>query len=109
MTRSFKRKPLSIFLDHAKKLDMDPRDLTEAIGFHRSTFTNWQDEGNTPECAAIAAECIVRRNGNNLGRERFVIIRFKDGEIEDYREMSVKPMTLRFNDQGHYLIPVLKS
>lgn len=105
----FKTTSIEKFDEACKRLNLSGGQLSEAIGYTKSAYPKWEREKKIPVVAGLAAEALVRRAGPGAGKEKFVLLHFHDGDLTDYREMSVKPMTLRFNDQEHYLIPVLKS
>jgi DNA-binding transcriptional regulator YiaG len=68
-------------LDNAmRKLNMSEARLAEELGYSSGAVREWRTYyGKMPKAAALACECLVRRQGNTL-HEKVLVIRTNDAD-----------------------------
>ena len=60
-TATYKTVNYSVFANAASTLAITPAELSKAIGYSDHTYLGWKRNGNMPQSAALACECLLRR------------------------------------------------
>lgn len=61
MTRKFATVDFEVIEKHRRQLDMPKGKFCEALGYSNTAYSGWKAANKAPLTAAIAAECLIRR------------------------------------------------
>ena len=80
-TKQHAKASFSIFENATKKLQLSEADLSEAIGYSRNVSCNWKNDGLIPKVAALAIECMMRRNNFNSEDHSTLVVKAKNNKL----------------------------
>lgn len=107
--RSYQHTTTDQFVQAMERLNITAPRLCEAIGYARSSSVKWLKENKMPKAGALACEALVRRAGaSTIAKVTHIILTFKDGKFDDWRELGDKTATSNFNGQEYYMLPIKK-
>lgn len=88
-----------------KRLDLSGEAFGEAIGYARSAYYTFTKDGQLPKTAALAAECLQRRQqASGEAADEVFILRVIKGAPTAVRVSELRRMKL--DDIEYFLVPV---
>jgi len=65
--------PYALFERACTELSLNPGTLCYELGYAKNTYSGWAKVGQMPKTAALAIECLKRRQGRDKARRWYAI------------------------------------